>query len=708
MLYKWTLKTKLISGFMFISIITIAVGGIGIIGIDDVSGHMIEISQKYLPQVKAIGQLKTIYEAVRVSQRSVTNPTLTDEDFQRQFSNFDKQKEQLKKVISDLEKLNAKEEWGSIWKNFLEKMQRWIQVNEEVFAGAKQLDQAGMRDPVSLMRDLQRFRGDHLALEAKVLDLLDSGNVFEGGEDSSICNFGKWLKTYSSRNTLINNLLSTMKENHNKFHLYISNVKKFVSEGDIESARKVYHGEIEQNAGKTITAFEDMAKEAEKGLDIYGKNNSLVFGVALELQKQVASLLEDLQQIIIDRSDKAEKQAVEAGHNDSWKAELGMVCGFLFALAIGVILAVSITRPLSRITQISEDVARQNKEMLKVAQTIADGDLRMSNIEFNNDAVKQIDGVDREDEVGHLAKAFLSISNNQRALADAMSTMSKNLNSVLSQVQETALQVSSGAVQVSNASQSLSQGATQQAASFEQISSSVTEIGSQTKANAQNASLANQLISSACSAAEDGSKQVQEMVQAMKEIQQSSKDVVKIVKVIDDIAFQTNLLALNAAVEAARAGRHGKGFAVVAEEVRNLAARSAKAAKETAEGIGGSMEKVEYGTSVASTTAKSLHKISTEVLKVNDLISEISVASSEQAEGISQISEGMRQIDSVTQQNTASAEETASAAEQLSSQASVLQSFLSKFELDADAAMSQRRVDDSEQLFNSEWENIRQ
>ena len=242
-------------------------------------------------------------------------------------------------------------------------------------------------------------------------------------------------------------------------------------------------------------------------------------------------------------------------------------------------------------------------------------------------------------------------------------SISRPINRIIAGLNEGADQVNDAAAQVSDASQQLAEGASEQASSLEETSSALEEMAAMTRTNAENAKEANILSGQARDAAQSGDQTMEKLNGAMTAINESSGQISKIIKVIEEIAFQTNLLALNAAVEAARAGEHGKGFAVVADEVRNLAQRCAQAAGETTGLIEDSVVKAREGTEVAAEVGEALGAIVGDVTKVTDLINGIAKASEEQAQGVDQVNSAVSQMDKVTQQNASGAEESASAAE---------------------------------------------
>jgi methyl-accepting chemotaxis protein len=278
----------------------------------------------------------------------------------------------------------------------------------------------------------------------------------------------------------------------------------------------------------------------------------------------------------------------------------------------------------------------------------------------------------RDDEIGEMMQA--------------LAQMQAALRSTVAQVQQSTESISTASAEIASGNQDLSSRTEQAASSLQQTASSMEQLTGTVKQSADAARQANQLASSASSVAQRGGAVVSQVVSTMDEINASSKKIADIIGVIDGIAFQTNILALNAAVEAARAGEQGRGFAVVAGEVRNLAQRSAQAAKEIKSLIGASVEKVESGSKLVQDAGSTMDEIVASVRRVSDIIGEITAAASEQNDGIGQINVAVSQLDQMTQQNAALVEESAAAAESLREQAQRLAGVVGTFKLQTHSA----------------------
>jgi len=388
--------------------------------------------------------------------------------------------------------------------------------------------------------------------------------------------------------------------------------------------------------------------------------------------------------------------AADAAATSSANADRLLIV-IIAVLAISLGAAVFLAMYISGL--ISKPLIMLSSFMNKAGTT---GDLRLSNADRNNidklskvrDEIGQTIGsaaafVDHvtvvSKDLATIASGDLTVNvkllSNDDTMGKSMQQMVDNLNNMFGEIQNATGQVSTGSKQIADGAQALAQGSTEQAASVEQLSASIGEIARKTKDNADMAGRAASLANTIKNNAEKGSQQMGEMTAAVREINQASQSISKVIKVIDDIAFQTNILALNAAVEAARAGQHGKGFAVVAEEVRNLAAKSAEAAKDTGGLIANSMEKAELGSRIAGETAESLAEIVSGINESNQIVSEIATSSNEQTVGITQINTGIDQVAQVIQQNSATAEQSAAASEEMSSQSNMLEEMIAQFKL---------------------------
>jgi methyl-accepting chemotaxis protein len=331
-------------------------------------------------------------------------------------------------------------------------------------------------------------------------------------------------------------------------------------------------------------------------------------------------------------------------HTEQSSKKIMLLCGLL-AVIIGSVfawlLSRSITRPLGY--------------AVEIAKTVSSGDLS-----------KEIKA-DSKDETGQLLLA--------------LKEMNEKLVSIVGQVRAGTDLISTASTEIASGNLDLSSRTEQQASSLEETASAIEELTSTVQQNADNAKQANQLANSAAEISKKGGEVVSKVVNTMKEIDDSSKKIVEIISVIDSIAFQTNILALNAAVEAARAGEQGRGFAVVAAEVRNLAQKSAAAAKEIKDLINNSVDKVQNGVVLVDEAGNTMSKVVDSIKRVTDIVDEISSASSEQAIGIEQVNQAISQMDQVTQQNAALVEEAAAASASMQDEAANLSKVVSVFKI---------------------------
>ncbi len=581
---------------------------------------------------------------------------------------------------------------------------------------AKRIKAAYQPADLELPEFLTKKEVDHLNWAFRVqMAILAKEQGVDVQFDHKQCSLGKYIYSDAGRKAADENpelakVFNNLEEPHKRLHQHGAKINELLQSGRYDAATTYFS----QQAVPTLLQVRDLvgtavgvAKEAVKGKQ---EAENIYLTASRQYLQGVQELLESIR-------NTAEAHAMEeAGANvKTIKVQNSSVVAIgILALLLGISIAVMISRslagPMRNAVKMLGQLERGHlSERLHLHRKDEIGQMANSMDNFADSLQTEV-----VDSLQKLAAGDLTFEvaprDDQDVLRGSLKQLGVDLNDLMAQIQTAGKEITLASGQVADSSQTLSQGATEQAASLEEISSSLQQTSSQTTLNADNATQANSLSLETKAAADKGSAQMQTMVAAMSDINEAGQNISKIIKTIDEIAFQTNLLALNAAVEAARAGEHGKGFAVVAEEVRNLAARSAKAAAETANLIEGSVEKTSHGSTIANQTAEALQEIVAGIGKVSDLVAEIAAASKEQAHGVAEINQGISQIDIVTQQNTATSEESASAAEELSGQASHLSTMLQRFTLKGGQSVtpimaSQTVITPSEQVSSEGWGN---
>jgi len=716
---------------VFAALISIIVGGVGWWGIATTQTSLKETAGVRLPAVRSLGQMMQALIDIKATERTALVSGLSLEERRREIGSFAESWALFHQGQAEYELLAKSSAEAALWKEFVNLLDKYETDHQSLVAlvSSVELDDVETLEAILVARLLDHVRW------VSSLDLAIAGNQkFTGQLDPLLCGLGRWLGSYRTEDAQFRALLAEFGEPHNKLHQLGTEINALMAKNEQPAARQLFQEQVKP----TLVAIESVL---DNGLTHVKKQSAQLHeGMELGLGQERESLdaaiskLEELSTLNMRVANEVSQVAV----NDAKKGKIATLFAVLLgAVAVtffGFFFSRSITGPLRRAIRIIEKIALgDTSERMPMGKPVNCSSLKkcgrpecpsfgkvdhcwvtsgsLATIKSCPRAQKGEDcrtceayGAKTEiDELGsiigglaeglaHRKELTLAIANGDLTrkvelaspkdeLGQGLQIMAQNLREIIGEIKTAGAQIASGAGQVADASQSLSQGATEQASAIEEITSSMVELGSHTKQNAEGAVKANELAGEARTVATRGNEHMREMTTAMSEISTAGKNISKIIKVIDEIAFQTNLLALNAAVEAARAGRHGKGFAVVADGVRNLAARSANAARETADLIASAVQRTESGTEIANRTAIALGQIVTEISKVSDLVGEIAVSSNDQAQGIAQVNQGLGQIDQVTQQNTASAEESAAASEELSAQAAQLEEMLTRFKL---------------------------
>ena len=648
------LGVKLIGGFIVVAAIIVVVGVISLNGARQLNRAVEEIGEVRLPSIQSLLFTDLAIEEMIVAQRTLMAEFLTAEERSRQLDHFREARGELYEHWEYFKTLPATDEEVRISDRIELDLAEWRELNNRWLGMMEEFHARGLLDPGDLVETFYEARGDYYEIAGNVLGYFafDDADAFEGGEQAADTTLGRWLAEFRTENPTLLGLTRQFDQPMGAFHAAVRDIRALMAQGQRAQAEAVYQNRLLPAELQIFELLYSGIAYAEEVDALRNEINALAMGPVYDEARDVMALVDELIHINEEIAAAEVARSVAVGRQVVTVIIAGMLAGFLIAVVLGLILTRGITGPVTK--------------GVDLAQKLADGDLTAS-----------ID-IEQKDEIGVLAKA--------------MREMRDRLAEVMTEIQTTAENVASGSSQVAQSSQSLSQGSTEQASSLEEISASLNEINSQSTQNAENSTEASAVAKGALQAAQTGNEQMHSLISVMERINESSDEINKVVKVIDDIAFQINLLALNANVEAARAGKYGKGFAVVAEEVRNLAGRSAQAAKETATMVETTTRNIQDGNQAAQTTSKQLQEIVTGATKVADFLEEISLASKEQAQGVEQINEGLSQVDQVTQSNTANAEQGAAAAEELSAQSQQLFSLISTFKLTQDKDIGRKRL----------------
>ena len=632
------LMAKLIGGFSIVAMITLIIGFVGWRSINNLDGNLMEISEIRLPSIKYLLVMSWQMEDMTKVERTFLDPELDVDARKQLYKEFAAAQKRFKNAWDLYEPLPQTQEEARLWKEFVAAWREVEKGNETFLQLCDKLDKTDIQNPMALRNKIESFRGDHYQLMTKTLAMILTGKTFTGGNTVTSCPFGKWAPTFKTKNPGLLNALGGILGRHDEFHEAVGKIRELVERGDTEGARSVFYKKMAPAGKAVIAQLAAMGNEITKAENIFAQMTHHTMVTTLKKHEQADKLLEDI--IAVNEGVVAieEKLARSDSSNAKMTAVSGMIVGFAAALALGIFLSISITRPIQKGTAF--------------AGKMAEGDFR------------ETLPIDQKDEIGILAKALNNMVKNLGRMirditagVDTLSSSSTELSAISHQMTSGAEQTSEKSNTVSAAAEEMSANMSSVAAATEQASTNVSMVATASEQMTATISEIAQNTEKAANITEKAVLEAKSASETVDELGKAAREIGKVTESITEISEQTNLLALNATIEAARAGDAGKGFAVVANEIKELAKQAAGATDEI-------KRKIEGIQNSTDGTVKQIDQISTVINEVNEIVSIIATAVEEQsvttrdiAGNVAQAARGIQEVtENVAQSSTVAAE----------------------------------------------------